>query len=363
MEYLNDAPNTVRVIFCGKGHFSSAFEYTRDELLPRDGIEVIEVARDELPNAVEDADVLVPLMSKLTADLLSRCKKLKLINQFGVGLEGVDLQKASAMGVPVCKIPSDETGNAQSCAEMCVLLCLTLLRQMPALQSSVRSGKLGVPTTGTLFKANVLIYGFGGIGLQLALRLQNFGCSAIRAVSRSGKVPFANKEDNEKTVDELTIEKMLAEGIVDLGTTEAQYHEFAATTDVVFLCLPQTADNMEFVDEKFIRALKKGAIIINVSRGGLVNYEDVVKCLNDAHLSGFGTDVFKNEPFPRPPLNDSDEVDPLWEEHKAFLEHPRVVCTPHVAGVTRVSYKRMATLMAQNILNIVAEKDVEGKVN
>lgn len=354
----------MRVIFCGKGHFSSAFEYTRAELEQRDAtVEVLEVAQEDLPAAVEDADVLVPLMCRLTADLLSRCKKLKLINQFGVGLEGVDIEAASAMGVLVCKIPSDETGNAQSCAEMCLLLSLTLLREMPALQNSVRSGKLGIPTTGTLYKANVLIYGFGGIGIQLALRLQNFGCSAIRAVSRSGKVPFVNKEDEEKTMDELMIEKMLVEGIVELGTTEDYYNRLAITTDVVFLCLPQTVDNMEFVDHKFIRALKKGAIIINVSRGGLVNYEDVVACLDDAHLSGFGTDVFRHEPFPHPPLNDGDEVGPLWEKHRAFLEHPRVVCTPHVAGVTRVSYLKMARIMAENIMKVGNGEDIEGRVN
>ena len=150
----------MRVIFCGQGNFKSAYEYTKDECFNLIGndVEVVEVPRGDLSRLV-DADVIIPLMSKLDAEILKSCKRLKLINQFGVGLEGVDIETATLMGVHVCKIPSDGCGNAQSCAEHSLFLCLYLLRQMPILQNSIRCGRLGVPTTGTLFASEVLIHG------------------------------------------------------------------------------------------------------------------------------------------------------------------------------------------------------------
>ena len=359
----------MRVVFCGQGHFTSAYNYTKAELRALDDeIKVDEVSRKELGTEVVDADVLVPLMSKLDADLLGQCKQLKLINQFGVGLEGVDIQTATSMGVPVCMIPSDGCGNAQSCAEQCLLLCLYLLRRMPSLQNSVRTGKLGVPTTGTLYKSEVLIHGLGGIGVQLALRLHNFGCSAIRAITRTGKMSYADKEGAYKTEDEMAIEKMIEEGKLELGNGEDFLRRFASTTSVVFLCVTQNPDTMELVNDKYIRALRRGAIIINVARGGIVNYDDIVTALDDGHLSGFGTDVFKHEPFPHPPIPDMDgseteDVDPLWDKHKAFLEHEKVVATPHVAGVTEVSYRAMAKLLAENILKLKKGEALNDKVN
>ena len=158
------------------------------------------------------------------------------------------------------------------------------------------------------------------------MRLKNFGCGAIRAITRTGSVASKDKV-NTKTQDDVAIEKMIEEGNLIVGAPE-DFPRFAATTNIVFLCLTQNPDTIEIVNEEYIRALSVGAIIVNVSRGGIVNYDDVVKCLDDGQLGGFGADVFKHEPFPHSPNPTYDdhgieEVDPLWLKYRAFLEHEK----------------------------------------
>ena len=152
------------------------------EALPED--EIVDCQRDEVTQAAAEADVLIPLVTRVP-DAALASPRLKLIQQYGVGLDIVDLAAATRAGIPVANVPSVGTGNAESVAELAIALLLMLFRQLPQAQEKFRQGKLGSPMSDALWRSTVLILGYGGIGEEIARRLQGFGCRVI-AVSRHG---------------------------------------------------------------------------------------------------------------------------------------------------------------------------------
>lgn len=189
--------------------------------------------------------------------------------------------------------------------------------------NSLFQSKLGRPTGRTLLNSNILIYGYGAIGKQLASRIKAFTVN-IAAIKRNwvdedfedGNVPYVDQYGTENDLNSLIKDK-----------------------DIIFLCCSQNKENMGLVNNSFMTQMKRGAIIVNIARGGLLNYSDVYEALESGKLGGLGIDVFHTEPFPI--------SDPL-------LLHPKVVATPHVAGVTVLSYTNMAKMVAENVIRMRA---------
>ena len=101
-------------------------------------------------------------------------------------------------------------------------------------------------------------------------------------------------------------------------------------------------------NKEFIKNLNKGAIVINVASGGLLNHEDIYAALESGQISGVGVDVFKDEPFP---------------PNDAFLRHKKVVATHHIAGVTEMSYRAMAKTVAGNVERLMKDEELRGVIN
>ena len=172
-----------RVLFCGL-EFSDGFNHTKSFVKERGlDVDVVRCPRERVLDEIRDADVAVPLMTTLDGDALSRgaSGRLRLVLQFGVGLEGVDVDAASRHGVRVARIPSEKTGNATSTAEMAVYLLLAALRRHDDMRASVERRALGAPTGTALEDCEVLILGWGAIGVKIAERLRGFGCSMTAA--------------------------------------------------------------------------------------------------------------------------------------------------------------------------------------
>lgn len=195
----------ITVLFCGK-EFPHTVESARDELST--DYEVLSVKRSEIRDALSkySAQVLVPLMCRIDRDLIEFGARngLKLIHQFGTGLEGVDLEAAAATNIPVINIPAKDCGNASSCAEHVFWMLLSLLRlvahepyspcraasQFPyrspvEMERTLDARQLGTPLGAALTGRAALIIGFGSIGRELAPRLHSFGLRvlAVRAGS------------------------------------------------------------------------------------------------------------------------------------------------------------------------------------
>ncbi|CAI5525040.1 unnamed protein product, partial [Closterium sp. Naga37s-1] len=139
-----------KVLFCGD-EFPEAHTYSAELLHKEPNMKVSWHPRAEIPRQIRDCHVVVPRMTRLDAGTIAEASKLRLIVQFGVGLEGVDVAAATARGIRVGRIPSADTGNAVSCAEHAIYLALALLRKQKRMQESIQQRRLGQPIGQTIF--------------------------------------------------------------------------------------------------------------------------------------------------------------------------------------------------------------------
>jgi phosphoglycerate dehydrogenase-like enzyme len=193
---------------------------------------------------------------------------------------------------------------------MAIYLMLGLLKKQNEMQISLRNRLLGEPTGDTLLGKTVFILGYGNIGIELAKRLKPFGS---RVIATKRFWPASIVDSDSRLVDEK-------------GSHEDIY-TFAGKADIVVVCLRLNKETAEIVNKEFICSMKKGALLVNIARGGLINYESAFQNLESGHLGGLGIDVAWSEPF--------DPNDPI-------LKFKNVIITPHVAGVTEYSYRSMA---------------------
>ncbi|CAN0928168.1 Glyoxylate reductase [Linum grandiflorum] len=311
--------DVTRVLFCGP-NFPASHNYTREYLAKYPFIQVDDVPLSEVPDAISKYHLCVVKDMRLDSNVLSRANRMKVVMQYGVGIEGVDIDAATKFGIKVARIPSDVTGNATSCAEMSVYLMLGLLRKQHQLQVSVQQRKLGEPIGDTLFGKTVFILGYGNIGIELAKRLKPFGVRII-ATKRSWPL-HSNVHD-----------------LVDEKGSHKQIHEFASKADIVVCCLCMNKETVGIVNELFLSSMQKGSLLVNIARGGLLDYSAVLEHLKSGHLGGLGIDVAWTEPF--------DPDDPI-------LKFDNVIITPHIAGVTEHSYRSMAKVVGDVALQLHA---------
>ena len=166
--------NNLHILVCGGG-FPDICRLLQEPLI---GDEIRVCAEGSVVGALPGVDVIIPAMSRITADHMD-IGTFRLIQQWGTGIEGVDIEAAQQRGIWVANVPSRDTHHADSVAEHALLLILALMRNLPMAQSNVRSGLLGSPIGRTLADRTVCILGLGAIGCALARRLRPFGVRLI----------------------------------------------------------------------------------------------------------------------------------------------------------------------------------------
>mmetsp|Transcript_13476 Transcript_13476/g.38271 ORF Transcript_13476/g.38271 Transcript_13476/m.38271 type:complete len:270 (-) Transcript_13476:686-1495(-) len=219
----------ITILFCGH-EFPSAAAATKEVLKDQPGIEVIEVERSAVAEHIQQATVVVPKMCNIDRSMITSAKRLQLINQFGVGLEGVDIDACDEFGVHVTNIPSDGTGNAASVAEHGIYLMIGILRHHHQMQESIKAKVLGAPMGRTLQGCTVLLVGFGGIAQELAPRLKVFGVKLLAV--RKG--PWGLQPEVEAAVD-------VKGGLEDML-------ELAGQADIVVMLCNQTKETVGMVN-------------------------------------------------------------------------------------------------------------------
>lgn len=263
--------------------------------------------------------VLIPLMVRVDEALLARAPNVRLIHQWGAGVEGVDHAAATARGIAVANAPTTG-GNAESVAEWCVMAAIALSRQLAVLQAGAAAGgPWGVPLGRALFGKTAGIVGLGGIGQALARRLAAFGMRVVGVKQRP---------------DAALAERL---GLAWMGTPD-DLPSLLRQAEYLFLCLPGTPATRGLIGRAQLAMLPPGAILVNAGRGALVEREALWEALESDTLGGVGLDVFWQEP--------TTPGDPL-------VAHPRVLATPHVAGVTDVSYDSISQVFAENVRRVV----------
>jgi len=282
--------------------------------------------RDELPqhefmasgrfgfDSLKGIDVMIPTMSIVGREHLIEADRLRLIQQCGSGLEGVDMEAAQSMNIMVANVPTDISGNADSVAELGIYLMIGLSRNFRQMALGLANRQMGFPQGRALSGKTIGIIGLGGIGRALAARLKPFGVNLI-GIKRHD--PQTAKEDI---------------GLAWAGTP-AEMEVFLNRSDFVVLCLPLTPESRHIIGRQAFNAMKRDAFIINLSRGGLVDRDALEEALASGRIAGAGLDVFWEEPV--------DPDDPIFKYN--------ILATPHVAGSTDVSIKGIVKAVAENI--------------
>lgn len=311
----------VRILFV-----TDQFPSTREMLakrLPED--EVVLTTPEEAP----EAEVIVPLMAKVDAALMDRVRP-RLIQQYGVGLEGVDVGAAAERGIVVANVPAADTGNADAVGEIAVLHLLSLSRRFGEARGVVDAGRLGEPVGMTLQRARVVVLGLGAIGRAVVRCLSGFGVEMIGVATREAD--------------------QVASDYDDLGL--AAYHpvrelrEALAGADAVVVCSVLNEATRGLVGAAELAAMRRGALLVNVARGPVVDCDALLGALREGQIGGAGLDVFWQEPI--------DPADPLLAE--------RVTVTPHIGGVTTSSYGLMADRVAANVERLRREEPLVATV-
>ena len=267
--------------------------------------------------SLQGVDVLIPTMCRITDELLAQNDGLRLIQQCGSGLEGVDIEAARARDIWVANVPTDISGNADSVAELGIYFMIGLSRNIRQMAESLREQRMGEPQGRALKGQTVGIIGLGGIGRALCKRLQPFGVKLIGI----------KQHDHEKAKKELGLE-----WIGSLGDLK----ELLAKSDFVVVALPLTDESKNLIDSEAFAAMKNDAFLINLARGGLVDHDALKKALATDKIAGAGLDVFREEP--------PDPNDPIFNYN--------VMATPHIGGCTGLSMRGIVKVVAENIRRV-----------
>jgi phosphoglycerate dehydrogenase-like enzyme len=257
-------------------------------------VEMVPVEAGAIESAVLDGlrpDIVVPMMSPVTAAAIEY-GEFGLIQQFGVGTEAIDVSAATGAGVWVANMPGL---NAVSVAEHAIALLLALFRRLPEAADGFAPGRWGEPSTRSLAGSTACVVGMGAIGSKVAERLRVSGVRII-AVRRTRR-----PDDGSDVVG--------ADKLV----------QAVANADCVLVTASHTAGRPPVVDAGVIAAMKPNAVLINVSRGDVIDNEAAQAAVRRGTLGGLGVDVFPEEPYPADGL---------------LLGHPRILATAHTAALT-----------------------------
>jgi phosphoglycerate dehydrogenase-like enzyme len=301
----------MKILFCGE-EFPWAAPLLK-KLLPED--EVLTAPKSEVHVRGLDVDALIPLMHRLEPELIARTTA-KLIHQWGVGLEGVDIGAASARGIAVCNVPSNLTPNADATAEHAVFLMMGLARRIHECFKAFQKGMWGAPLGESLSDSKALIVGLGNVGKALARKLTALGMN-VEAIRRTAILSGEGEPGIARTG-----------GLPDLL-------DMAATADFVISTVVLNDQTHGLFNRALFHVMKPTAFVVNVSRGPVVNEQDLLLALEEGTIAGAGLDVYAEEP--------------LSPDHP-FLKTDKVLATPHVAGVTRQNYEGICRVMVENIL-------------
>ena len=277
----------------------------------------------EDPKELETADgLLVRSKTQVTPELLDRAPNLKVIGRAGVGVDNVDLEAATARGIPVLNAPA---GNTVSAVELTMALILAAARGVPTADENLRGGTWK-KTKGVELRGKTLgLIGAGRIGGGVATRSKAFGMNVI------------------------VYDPYLSEDRADrLGVRIVTLDEVISGGDVISLHVPLTDATRGMIDTERLRQMKKTALLVNVSRGGVVNEADLASALAAGEIAGAALDVYAEEPLP---------------EGSALRDAPNIVLTPHLGASTVEAQERVAVEIAEGVRMAILEGDLSRALN
>lgn len=292
-----------------------AAPYEIIQLTVPDGFKLLmldEISQQDLEGKILQADyLLVSGRLNINAAVLSKATRLQMIQRTGVGLDSLDLDAIRSCNIPVYV---NQGINSDSVAEHTIMLILACLRKLPIVNNMTKSGIWKKQEQGVLNRELgtqfVGVIGMGNIGQRVARLLRAFGATVLY---------YDHRRKPE-------IEKKLEIRYVSLD-------ELFAASDVITLHCALTDENRELINRTAIEKMKTGVVIINTSRGQLLNEGDLVGAIFSGKVASAGLDVFSEEPT----------------HNTELLSLDNVIATSHIAGVTYDSFRKMMQDAMRNI--------------
>jgi D-3-phosphoglycerate dehydrogenase / 2-oxoglutarate reductase len=286
-------------------------------MLKQAGLELVylpekETAHNEILTLIRNPDTVAIVAGgePITAEMISASPNLKVIAMHGVGLNQIDIEAATKREIVVKAVPG---GNAEAVADLTFGLIIASARHITEADAAIRKGEWGTFTGSSVNDKTLGIVGFGAIGQAVARRTSGFNM----------KVLAFDIFRNEKAASNLHVT------FVELDTLLSQ-------ADFISIHVPLTPNTTNLIDNRALSLVKKTAIIINISRGGIVNEEALCKALKEDRLAAAAVDTFSQEPLP------NDHI---------LRSAPRCILTPHMGGRTRESAKFIGIEVAKTILS------------
>jgi D-3-phosphoglycerate dehydrogenase / 2-oxoglutarate reductase len=281
--------------------------------------------KDELVAAIGVYDaVVIRSATTIDADVIAAADNLKVIARAGIGLDNVDVPAATGRGVIVCNAPQS---NVISAAEHSVALLLSLARQIPAADASLRRGEWrrsdfeGVELHGKTLG----VVGLGRVGVLVAQRCSAFGMKLV------AYDPFVSADRAARM------------GVQLIPTVK----ELCEVADVITVHLPKTPETVGIVGEEELRAMKPRALVVNTARGGIVDEAALTRALSEGWIGGAALDVFSTEPMTDSPLFGLDNA----------------VVTPHLGASTTEAQDKAGTMVADAVVLALQGEFVPSAVN
>src|SRR6266581_3409155 len=280
--------------------------------------ERIGLKAEQLKQVIGDYTALIVRSeTQVTGDILAAANRLKIVGRAGVGVDNIDTEAATRLGIMVVNSP---TGNIVAAAEHTIAMLMALARHLPGANSSIKAGKweknrfLGVEVR----NKTLGIIGLGKVGAEVAQRAQGL---AMRVIAFD---PYVAPEHASK-----------------LGVTMLSMEEVLQQADFVTLHTSLTSGTRGLIGARELHLLKPGARLINCARGGLIDEEALLNALQENRLAGVALDVFSQEPV-------GDNV--ILQQ---LLAHERVIATPHLGASTEEAQLGVATDVAEQIVAVL----------
>ena len=272
---------------------------------------------DQLIPRLQDADAVILNKTRITAEVMAACPKLKYIGLFATGFNNIDVAYAAAHGITVCNVPGYST---EAVAQHTFALLLGITDRVHEYNETVAQGDWVRSRTFSYFPIplaelcgkTIGIVGYGAIGRRVGDMARAFGMKVLV----HGRRP-----------------------IPDADVEQVPFEELLRRSDVVTLHCPLNEDSVGMMNAAAFAAMKEGAIFVNTSRGGLVDEQALRAALDSGHLLGAGVDVL--------------QVEPMTEECP-LLGAPRLLITPHIAWAGVETRHRLMGVVAENLRHFIA---------
>jgi len=304
--------------------------------LSKKGLEILEqtkslrvdlkpgLAPEELKKIIPEYDaIIIRSETKLKADIIEAGSRLRVIGRAGIGLDNVDLPAATKKGIVVMNTPQE---NAIAAAEHTIALMLSISRKVPQANASLKAGKwekkrfMGVE----LYQKILGLIGIGVIGTIVADRARGLKMKVI------GYDPYLSPEVAEKK-----------------GVELVSFDELLSRSDFISVHTPLTEETRNLIDQNAISKMKKGVILVNCARGGIINEKDLYEAIRSGKVAGAALDVFEKEPAVGNPL----------------LELEEVIGTPHLGASTEEAQENVAIAISQQVVDYLLHGEARNTVN